>query len=614
MPGEVCPIFERMDDETVTLIGAWMLHPVNQEISPDFAMYPELGHVRPILEGFFTNEKFRKIPNVSVSLGRGCGFEGGSFLMGKDYPAPNEPTGKEYHYYMKENGGVVICVREIESVPADNGHPDDESKQFKKINSTASEEQSAPQGSSSPENPPNKTKVEEIAKLTEDKRNDSEVESANQKRTKSLPMLGWSTAAAIFCGLSAFSLSVMVGYQIDVVKTIGLVAGGVLVFGTIALFTGPLVLPVAWLGYLGFQYFNGNVIGNLLTNSFVVIAVTTAGIVGAGWIRSFNFGSRKSHQMPMYASVVLYALVVVLVTAEGKSNPLSVRLDFSKSKTTTKSIPTSKRLTQKEYPKAIEIDLKVGDKVRVKKRKATGTITKIISDTNSFMVTMDDGNFYFIDAADLSVVESVESWQVNVKPESKNKEVDKAQKNEDNQTKGFQYAGIREIEIRAVQETLKAKGYDPGTIDGLMGEKTAQALRIFQAVNNLHPSGKLDSKTAEALGFELTTASATEGTQSRAVSKNNIYDYEPISSREFDIALEMSGGLESVDGKANGGPIKKLSFWGQKIELKDHMIKDGFINTKEYGMIKMSFNYDFTMQIELTSKQKKNLLRLKPTE
>ena len=93
-----------------------MQHPVNLEVSPDLDMYPELGHVRALMSNYFANEEVRTVKNSTVSLGRGCGFEGGSFLMGVEHAAPNEPDGQAYEYVMKDNDGVIICVREKSSL------------------------------------------------------------------------------------------------------------------------------------------------------------------------------------------------------------------------------------------------------------------------------------------------------------------------------------------------------------------------------------------------------------------------------------------------------------------------------------------------------------------
>ena len=61
---------------------------------------------------------------------------------------------------------------------------------------------------------------------------------------------------------------------------------------------------------------------------------------------------------------------------------------------------------------------------------------------------------------------------------------------------------------REVQEALKAKGNDPGPIDGRMGPKTRAALKSFQEANGLKATGQLDNQTAEKLGIGKMGASA----------------------------------------------------------------------------------------------------------
>lgn len=65
-------------------------------------------------------------------------------------------------------------------------------------------------------------------------------------------------------------------------------------------------------------------------------------------------------------------------------------------------------------------------------------------------------------------------------------------------------------QVRAVQQALKDKGYDPGDIDGAMGPKTRAALQDFQRKEGLNVTGRIDAATRETLGVgSATTASAT---------------------------------------------------------------------------------------------------------
>jgi hypothetical protein len=55
--------------------------------------------------------------------------------------------------------------------------------------------------------------------------------------------------------------------------------------------------------------------------------------------------------------------------------------------------------------------------------------------------------------------------------------------------------------MRAIQEALQAKGYDPGAIDNAFGAQTKSALLRYQKDNNL-PQGALDVETLKSLGVD----------------------------------------------------------------------------------------------------------------
>jgi len=74
-------------------------------------------------------------------------------------------------------------------------------------------------------------------------------------------------------------------------------------------------------------------------------------------------------------------------------------------------------------------------------------------------------------------------------------------------------------DIKKAQEALKNKGHDPGSMDGVMGQQTRQAIRAFQKDNGLKESGTLDAETAEKLGIEKGTASGASSKRSGGMGK-----------------------------------------------------------------------------------------------
>lgn len=56
--------------------------------------------------------------------------------------------------------------------------------------------------------------------------------------------------------------------------------------------------------------------------------------------------------------------------------------------------------------------------------------------------------------------------------------------------------------VKEAQQALKEKGHNPGPVDGILGEKTKEALKSFQIASNLQPTGTLNAETAQRLGVE----------------------------------------------------------------------------------------------------------------
>ncbi|MFQ5984951.1 MAG: peptidoglycan-binding protein, partial [Alphaproteobacteria bacterium] len=64
---------------------------------------------------------------------------------------------------------------------------------------------------------------------------------------------------------------------------------------------------------------------------------------------------------------------------------------------------------------------------------------------------------------------------------------------------GIVVAQTTELDIRAVQQELSNRGFDPGPVDGLMGPRTRSAISGFQRSVGLAATEQLDAKTLEAL-------------------------------------------------------------------------------------------------------------------
>lgn len=80
----------------------------------------------------------------------------------------------------------------------------------------------------------------------------------------------------------------------------------------------------------------------------------------------------------------------------------------------------------------------------------------------------------------------------------------------------------RQGNVKQVQEALKDKGFDPGPIDGVMGQKTQEALRSFQQSKNIKVTGRLDSETAQQLGVGSSTSGSSSSTRSSSRSNSDM--------------------------------------------------------------------------------------------
>lgn len=68
--------------------------------------------------------------------------------------------------------------------------------------------------------------------------------------------------------------------------------------------------------------------------------------------------------------------------------------------------------------------------------------------------------------------------------------------------------------VKKVQQKLKNWGYYTGSVDGIYGPKTVEAVKYFQRKNNLAVDGKVGPKTLAALGMQSGESSGTTGSYS----------------------------------------------------------------------------------------------------
>lgn len=77
--------------------------------------------------------------------------------------------------------------------------------------------------------------------------------------------------------------------------------------------------------------------------------------------------------------------------------------------------------------------------------------------------------------------------------------------------------GSRGNEVKKIQEKLKAWGYYTGSVDGIYGSQTFEAVKKFQRKNNLSVDGIAGTKTLQALGI---TSGGNNQNNSSSTSNN----------------------------------------------------------------------------------------------
>ncbi len=75
-------------------------------------------------------------------------------------------------------------------------------------------------------------------------------------------------------------------------------------------------------------------------------------------------------------------------------------------------------------------------------------------------------------------------------------------------------------EVKQIQQRLKDWGYYKGSVDGIYGSKTQQAVKYFQKANGLKVDGIAGEKTLAAIGISSSGGSKTTSTASNSSDLN----------------------------------------------------------------------------------------------
>lgn len=84
--------------------------------------------------------------------------------------------------------------------------------------------------------------------------------------------------------------------------------------------------------------------------------------------------------------------------------------------------------------------------------------------------------------------------------------------------------GSRGQIVKTIQTKLKRWGYYNGSVDGIFGTQTKNAVMYFQRKNGLTVDGIVGSATAKAMGVSLSGSTASSGTTTaNKVSNSDLY-------------------------------------------------------------------------------------------
>lgn len=96
------------------------------------------------------------------------------------------------------------------------------------------------------------------------------------------------------------------------------------------------------------------------------------------------------------------------------------------------------------------------------------------------------------------------------------------------------------VSMMAIQDALKAKGFDPGASDGINGPKTIAAVKAFQAANGLAVDGIVGPNTLAKLNAAVTSASVSPLPTPKALTDNSaLPGLQSTVGRAFQTGIQL---------------------------------------------------------------------------
>ena len=95
---------------------------------------------------------------------------------------------------------------------------------------------------------------------------------------------------------------------------------------------------------------------------------------------------------------------------------------------------------------------------------------------------------------------------------------------------GKQVSNLGKEQKKDIEQALQDKGFEPGSVDGVIDSQTQSALSQFQRDNNLPTTGTVDEQTAKQLGVEIMPSTSERQRMERSGTESSSAAEDSTSS------------------------------------------------------------------------------------